>query len=49
MQYRGEDRAVACVFGDAATSKGDVYEAFNLAGVWRLPVVFVDTNVVWRQ
>ena len=33
MQYRGEDRAVACVFGDAATSKGDVYEAFNLAGV----------------
>ena len=47
MQYRGEDRAVACVFGDAATSKGDVYEAFNLAGVWRLPVVFVITNNRW--
>ena len=27
VQYRGEARAVACVFGDAATSKGDVYEA----------------------
>ena len=40
LRYRGEHRAVACVFGDAATSKGDVYEAFNLAGVWDLPVVY---------
>lgn len=47
VQYRGEARAVACVFGDAATSKGDVYEALNLAGVWRLPVVFVITNNQW--
>ena len=47
VQYRGETRAVACVFGDAATSKGDAYEAFNLAGVWRLPVVFVITNNQW--
>ena len=47
VQYRGEARAVACVFGDAATSKGDVYESFNLAGVWRLPVVFVITNNQW--
>ena len=46
-QYRGEARAVACVFGDAATSKGDVYEALNLAGIWRLPVVFVITNNQW--
>ena len=47
LQYREEALAVACVFGDAATSKGDVYEAFNLAGVWRLPVVFVITNNRW--
>ena len=47
VQYRGEASAVACVFGDAATSKGDVYEALNLAGVWRLPVVFVITNNQW--
>ena len=47
VQYRCEARAVVCVFGDAATSKGDVYEAFNLAGVWRLPVVFVITNNQW--
>ena len=47
IRYRGEARAVSCVFGDAATSKGDVYEALNLAGVWRLPVVFVITNNQW--
>ena len=47
VRYRGQARAVACVFGDAATSKGDVYEAFNLAGVWHLPVVFVIANNQW--
>ena len=46
-QYRGQPRAVACMLGDAATSKGDVYEALNLAGVWRLPAVFVITNNQW--
>jgi len=47
MQLRGEDRAAVCVFGDGATSKGDFYEALNLAGVWRLPVVFVAVNNQW--
>ncbi|MFO0996948.1 MAG: pyruvate dehydrogenase (acetyl-transferring) E1 component subunit alpha [Alphaproteobacteria bacterium] len=44
---RGESRVAVCVFGDGATSKGDVYEAMNLAGVWRLPVVFVINNNQW--
>jgi 2-oxoisovalerate dehydrogenase E1 component alpha subunit len=47
FKLRGEARAAVCVFGDGATSKGDVYEAMNLAGVWRLPVVFVVTNNQW--
>jgi pyruvate dehydrogenase E1 component alpha subunit len=47
FRLRGEARAVACVFGDGATSKGDVYEAMNLAGAWRLPVVFVVNNNQW--
>ncbi|MDH3701924.1 MAG: pyruvate dehydrogenase (acetyl-transferring) E1 component subunit alpha [Alphaproteobacteria bacterium] len=47
MKLRGEDRAAVCVMGDGATSKGDVYEAMNLAGVWRLPVVFVVNNNQW--
>jgi pyruvate dehydrogenase E1 component alpha subunit len=32
---------------DGATSKGDFYEALNLAGVWQLPVVFVVCNNQW--
>ncbi|MDH5749778.1 MAG: pyruvate dehydrogenase (acetyl-transferring) E1 component subunit alpha [Rhodospirillales bacterium] len=47
LKLRGEERAVVCAFGDGATSKGDVYEAMNLAGVWTLPVVFVVNNNQW--
>jgi pyruvate dehydrogenase E1 component alpha subunit len=47
MRLRGEARAAVCVFGDGATSKGDVYEAMNLAGLWNLPVVFVINNNQW--
>ena len=47
FQLRGEARVAVCVFGDGATSKGEVYEAMNLAGVWRLPVVFVVNNNQW--
>ncbi len=47
LQIKGEKRAALCVFGDGATSKGDIYEAFNVAGVWSLPVVFVITNNQW--
>lgn len=47
MKLRGEERAALCVLGDGATSKGDFYEAINMAGVWHLPVVFVVTNNQW--
>jgi pyruvate dehydrogenase E1 component alpha subunit len=47
FKLRGEARAAVCVFGDGATSKGDVYEAMNLAGVWQLPLVFVVNNNGW--
>jgi pyruvate dehydrogenase E1 component alpha subunit len=47
MQLRGEARAVVCTMGDGATSKGDVYEALNVAGAWKLPVVFVVSNNQW--
>jgi pyruvate dehydrogenase E1 component alpha subunit len=47
FKIRGEKRAVVCVLGDGGTSKGDFYEALNLAGVWQLPVVFVITNNQW--
>jgi 2-oxoisovalerate dehydrogenase E1 component alpha subunit len=47
MKLKGEDRAAVCAFGDGATSKGDVYEAMNVSGVWKLPVVFVIVNNQW--
>lgn len=47
VKLRNEPRAVVCIFGDGATSKGDVYEAMNFAGVWKLPVVFIISNNEW--
>jgi 2-oxoisovalerate dehydrogenase E1 component alpha subunit len=47
FKLRKEPRVAVCLFGDGATSKGDVWEAMNFAGVWRLPVVFVANNNQW--
>ena len=47
FKLRREHRAAVAVFGDGATSKGDVYEAINFAGVWRVPVVFVAVDNQW--
>jgi 2-oxoisovalerate dehydrogenase E1 component alpha subunit len=47
FKVRKEPRVAVCMFGDGATSKGDVYEAMNFAGVHKLPVVFVATNNRW--
>ncbi len=47
FKLRKEPRVAVCLFGDGATSKGDVFEAMNFAGVHKLPVVFVVTNNQW--
>jgi 2-oxoisovalerate dehydrogenase E1 component alpha subunit len=47
VKYRKEKRAVLTTVGDGATSKGDFYEAMNVAGNWNLPVVFVINNNHW--
>ncbi len=44
MNIKGEKNAVLTVFGDGTTSEGDVSEAFNFAGVYNAPVVFVCEN-----
>jgi pyruvate dehydrogenase E1 component alpha subunit len=43
-RLRGEDRVVACFFGDGATNEGAFHEAVNLAAIWKLPVVFICEN-----
>lgn len=47
MQMRREPRVAVAIGGDGATSKGDFYEALNIAGVWKLPAVFVINNNQW--
>lgn len=44
VKSRGEDRVTIVNFGDGATSIGAVHEAMNLAGVWRLPIIFLCQN-----
>src|SRR5256886_6016818 len=47
FRLRKQPRVAMCLCGDGATSKGDLWEAMNFAGVWKLPVVFVVTNNQW--
>ena len=47
FKLRKQPRVSVCFFGDGATSKGDVWEAMNFAGVWKLPVVFIANNNQW--
>ena len=44
IQLRGDDRITVVNFGDGATSIGAVHEAMNLAGVWKLPLIFLCQN-----
>lgn len=43
-QYRQDGSIAVTYFGDGATSEGDVHEAMNFAGVYRLPCVFFCQN-----
>ena len=43
-QLRGDDRITIVNFGDGATSIGAIHEAMNLAGVWKLPIIFMCQN-----
>jgi 2-oxoisovalerate dehydrogenase E1 component alpha subunit len=47
FRLRSEPYAAVCLVGDGATSKGDVAEALNMAGVWAVPAVFVIINNGW--
>lgn len=44
VKYRKEKVAVTAYFGDGGTSTGDFHEGLNIAGVFRLPVVFICQN-----
>jgi len=44
VKYRKEDRVVLCYLGDGAMNQGAFHEAMNLAGLHKLPIVFVVEN-----
>ena len=43
-KYRGNDHICLTYFGDGAANQGQVYETFNMAKLWKLPVIFVIEN-----
>ena len=47
LRLKATRNVAVCVGGDGATSKGDFYEAINIAGAWKLPAVFVVNNNQW--
>lgn len=44
IKYKGEDKLAVCMMGDGAVRQGALHEAFNLAMLWKLPVIFVIEN-----
>ena len=44
QKYRGDGGVCLAYFGDGAANQGQVYEAFNMAALWDLPIVFVIEN-----
>ncbi|WP_306253521.1 pyruvate dehydrogenase (acetyl-transferring) E1 component subunit alpha [Parvularcula sp. IMCC14364] len=43
-KYRGNDSVSLTYFGDGASNQGQVFEAMNMAQLWKLPVVFIIEN-----
>ena len=47
FKYRKQARVAVVCIGEGGTSEGDFYEAMNVAGTWKLPVVFIVNNNQW--
>jgi pyruvate dehydrogenase E1 component alpha subunit len=43
-KYKKDGGISFCYFGDGAVNQGQVYESFNMAGLWHLPVLYIIEN-----
>lgn len=44
IKYRGGNQAIVCFMGEAAVNNGAFHESLNMAGLWKLPVIYVIEN-----
>lgn len=48
-KLRGTGKIAMCFFGDGASNQGTFHESLNLAGIWKLPVVYVCENNLYAM